>query len=81
MSKPTPGKRYETIKGDTLNKIALRAYGVESKSTMINDANTFQEIITVSEELPVGTSMLIPVDNDLYNLRQQQLRNGLAGAV
>lgn len=39
MPKPTPGSQYTVISGDTLSRIALRAYGVASKWRIIWAAN------------------------------------------
>lgn len=76
--KPTPGKQYTTVSGDTLTSIANQAYGNGQKSTLIKNVNQTQiKYASESSELAAGTVLIIPVDNELKSLRQTQLANGL----
>ncbi len=81
MSKPTPGEIYTTIQGDTLESIAGAALGDPNRYTDITDVNPMQITVTSSEQLPTGTSLIIPEDTDRSYLRRQQLQNGLAGVM
>lgn len=79
--KPTPGEIYTTIQGDTLESIAGTALGDPNRYTDILDVNPLQITVTSTEQLPTGTSLIIPEDVDRSFLRRQQLQNGLAGIV
>jgi nucleoid-associated protein YgaU len=75
--KPTPGKQYLTAQGDTLERIASSAYGNPSKWPLINDVNQSQIKIGSTTEMPVGLTIIIPIDTELDLIKQKQLRNGL----
>ena len=75
--KPIPGQQYKTLEGDTLNKISSQAYGNPSKHSFIIDVNQLQTKLTATGTIPTGTVLIIPVDNELDSLRQDQLQQGL----
>lgn len=75
--KPTQGKPYTTVQGDTLESISAQAFADPTQATLILNVNPMQITVGVSEQLPTGTSLIIPIDTDLENLRTQQLQNGL----
>lgn len=75
--KPTPGKQYKTIEGDTLEKIASQAYGIPSKWPFIFNVNQTQVKIGQSSAIPVGLTLIIPIDTELDTIKQAQLRKGL----
>lgn len=75
--KPTPGQPYTTKTGDTLELISTRAYGYSSKSSDIAAVNASQVNLTPSAEIPTGAEILIPVDNQVDQLRKAQLQKGL----
>ena len=52
------GKRYTIQPGDTLSRIARKAYGVEGKWRFIYEAN--RKVIARSECLPIGREIIIP---------------------
>lgn len=75
--KPTPGKQYTTIQGDTLETIAGQSYGQPDKWPLIADVNSSQITLTAQSEIPTSTDLIIPIDTDLAGLRQAQLAKGL----
>ena len=75
--KPTSGQQYKTLEGDTLNKIASQAYGNPNKHSFIIDVNQLQTKLTADGTIPTGTVLIIPIDNELDSLRQDQLSQGL----
>lgn len=75
--KPTPGKQYLTVQGDTLEKIASSAYGDPNKSNLILEINQTQERLTATSVISTNTTLIIPVDTDLNSIRQTQLIRGL----
>jgi nucleoid-associated protein YgaU len=77
--KPTPGKTYETQRGDTLESVATQAYGDPNQYSRIISVNQSQIKYDFDEDIPVGTSLIIPVDSELDLIRSQQLENGLSG--
>lgn len=77
MSKPTQGKIYITIQGDTTAKIATGAYGTPDEYSLIIDTNQTQQKLSRDGDIAVGTELYIPVDTELANLRAEQLNRGL----
>lgn len=74
---PTPGKQYIVVEDDTLEKLASSAYGNPTKWPLINDVNQTQFTIDQNTQIPVGLTILIPIDNELNTIRQKQFQNGL----
>lgn len=70
--KPTPGQNYTAVNGDTLPKIAARAYGLSENWPMILDANQLQFKVDNQEQVQPGEILYIPVDPELENLKNIQ---------
>jgi nucleoid-associated protein YgaU len=75
--RPTPGQIYTTKEGDTLENIATEAYGDPNQYPKIQDTNNLSFMTTATNQLPTGTSLVIPEDTDLENIRREQLAGAL----
>lgn len=75
--KPTPGQTYTTVESDTLENISTRAYGDPNLYPKIQNANNLSFTTNPSSVLPVGTTLIIPQDIELENLRLAQLAGAL----
>lgn len=61
MSKPTPGKQYTVVSGDTLPSIARRAYGDSILWPRLRSANQSGFKLDDPEQVVEGTVLIIPV--------------------
>lgn len=75
MSKPTPGKQYTVIEGDTLENIALQAYGDKNLWRIISQANQTTLRSGDPNLIFPGEIILIPVIAD-----ENQRRTTLASS-
>ena len=75
--KPTPGKLYTVIVGDTIKSISESAYGVGSKQDLIRDTNQSQIKFDNVEDIAPGSVIIIPKDTELAGIREAQLQRGL----
>lgn len=75
--RPTPGSIYTTKEGDTLELISTEAYGDPNLHPKIQDTNNLSFSILPSAQLPTGTSLIIPEDTDIENIRREQLAGAL----
>ena len=75
--KPTPGQTYTTKQGDTLELIAAQAYGDPNEYQKIQDTNNLSFTTLPGSQLPTGTSLIIPEDTELENIRRVQLAGAL----
>jgi len=75
--KPTPGQTYTTKQGDTLELIAAQAYGDPNQYPKIQDTNNLSFTTLPGSQLPTGTSLIIPEDTELENIRRVQLAGAL----
>ena len=72
MSKPTAGKPYTVVSGDTVERIASIAYGDASRANEIVRANQFKSI-------SAGDVIIIPGDVDEYESYEDGLSLVIAG--
>jgi nucleoid-associated protein YgaU len=72
MTRPIPGKPYTAQSGDTLPKIAARAYGLSEKWSLIRNANQFEFETETDEDVQPGEKLYIPVDPDLVFLQNNK---------
>ena len=70
--RPTPGENYTAKDGDTLPIIAGRAYGLQEKWTLINDANQKEFKTDNQEQVQPGEVLYIPEDPELIALQNTQ---------
>lgn len=70
-----PGEYYTTEQGDTLPKIAARAYGLSGKWPLILDVNQLEFKVSNQEEIQPGENIFIPEDPELIEL--QNIQNAL----
>jgi len=75
--KPTPGQTYTTKQGDTLELISTQAYGDPNQYPRIQDTNNLSFTTLPGSQLPTGTSLIIPEDTELENIRRVQLAGAL----
>lgn len=78
--KPTPGKTYTTVEGDTPARIAGQAFGNPAKVNLIQAANDTQTPLDSTSILPTGMSLLIPFDTEFETIKRRNLRAGLANS-
>lgn len=71
MTRPIKGTYYTVQEGDDYPKIALRAYGIAEKWTLIRDANQLQYKTTNLEQVNPGEQLFIPSDPELIEIKQQ----------
>ena len=75
--KPTPGKLYTVIVGDTIKSISESAYGVGAKQDFIRDTNQSQIKFDNVEDIAPCSVIIIPEDIELAGIREAQLQRGL----
>lgn len=74
--KPTPGKTYTTVEGDTPARIAGQAYGNPAKANKLQLSNDINTPLNSTSILPTGTSIRIPPD-DFAAIRNRNFRRAL----
>jgi nucleoid-associated protein YgaU len=72
VARPIQGRQYTAQSGDTLRSIASEAYGLSENWTLIRDANQFSLKTDNLESVSEGETILIPVDPDIQNLKDEQ---------
>jgi len=71
MARPIPGTFYTVQRGETFKLIAKRAYGIEDKWILIQNANQLEIKKSDTTGILEGETLFIPIDPDLINIRQQ----------
>jgi prophage tail gpP-like protein len=79
MAKPTPGKQYTIVSGDTLSGIALQAYGRGSKYPIIWKANQTTLKSDDPDLIYPGEVIIIPLLEELKELRNAEIETIFEG--